>query len=49
MVSDMDFVDFSRNESSSSESDDSGGENVLSLDNEADTSKVDFHILKTGT
>ena len=49
MVSDMNVVEFSRNESSSSESDDSGGENVLSLDNEADTSKVDFHFLKTGT
>ena len=49
MVSDMNVVEFSRNESSSSESDDSGGENVLSLDNEADASKVDFHFLKTGT
>ena len=49
MVSDMNVVEFKRNESSSSESDDSGGENVLSLDNEADTSKVDFHFLKTGT
>ena len=49
MVSDMKFVEFSRNESSSSESDDSGGDNVLSLDNEEVTSKVDFHFLKTGT
>ena len=39
MVSDMKFVEFSRNESSSSESDDSGGDNLLSLDNEADISK----------
>ena len=45
----MNVVEFSRNESSSSESDDSGGENVLSLDKEADTSKVDFHFHKTGT
>ena len=39
MVSDMKFVEFSRNESSSSESDDSGGDNLLALDNEADISK----------
>ena len=31
--------EFSRNESSSSESDDSGGDNLLALDNEADISK----------
>ena len=49
MISDMNVVEISRNDSSSSESDDSGGDNVLSLDNESDTSKVDFHFLKTGT
>jgi len=38
-VLDMKFVEFSRNESSSSEPDDSGGDNLLSLDNEADISK----------
>ena len=46
MVSDMDFVDFSRNESSSSESDDSVGDTALSQDNERDASKVDFHFLR---
>ena len=48
MVSDKNFEEFLRNEFYSFESDDSGGDNVLSMDNEADAFKVDFHFLKTG-
>ena len=45
-ISDMNFVEFLRNESSSSELDDSGGDNVLCLHNEADTSTVDLSLHK---
>ena len=46
MISDVNFVEFLRNESSSSELDDSGGDNVLCLHNEADTSTVDLSLHK---
>ena len=46
MVLDMTFVKLSRNESSSSGSDDFGCDNVELMDNKADASKVDLHFLK---